>query len=351
MIELVVVMAILTLLIALAMPAIGRARLAARRSQCQNNLRNIGLAMLQATELADRFPAAGNFAKNPNGQGSRSHHSWVIDVLPWLDQSNISSLWDKDKPIWDPVNQPLTQHHLAVLVCPDDISANGRRAPFNVEKGDLSYVVNGGAAFTIQYFTGVHDCPVAPNWQLIDFNGNGIVCPDNPADDGTPSDKDFFFRMGLFFLETWKWDVTIHHHRFGDVTDGMSNTIMLSENTRTGFDPAKPGQSWADPSPFLVSFYIGNPCNNNDCSDGFVDYSLANSGRAAINAGLSAAEGTSPYPSSFHDGGVNFVFGDGRVKFISQNINGMVYAALCSPQGSRLDGTPLAQGALSDAGY
>jgi prepilin-type processing-associated H-X9-DG protein len=306
---------------------------------------------VNAAELADRFPAAGNFAQNPKGTGSISFHSWVIDVLPWLDESNISKLWDKNKSIFDPVNQPLTQHHLPVLVCPDDISANGRRAPFNVEKGDLSYVVNGGVGFTIQYFTGVHDCPVAPNWQLIDFNGNGVVCPDNPADDGKPSDKDLFFRMGLFFLETWNWNVTIRHHRFGDVTDGMSNTIILSENTRTGFDPAKPAQSWADPSPFLVSFYFGNPCNNNDCSDGFVDYSLANSGPAAINAGRTAAEGTSPFPSSFHDGGVNFVFGDGRVRFVSQMIDGMVYAALCSPQGSRLAGTPLAQGALSNADF
>lgn len=347
MLELVVVMAIISLLVALALPAIGRARLAARRMQCQNNLRNIGLAMVSTTEVAGRFPACGNFGRDPaTGQGL-NFHSWVVDVLPWLDQRNISDQWNKDKAIDDPLNQSLTHNHLPVLVCPDDFSANGRREPVGVVKGDLSYVVNGGVGFTAQ-IGGVNDCPIDPNGPKLDLNGNGVSCPTDPKTDGSPSDKDFFFNMGLFFNETWKWDVTVRHHRMGDVLDGMSNTIMLTENVRTGFNPAQSGTSWASNNPYLTSFYIGNPCQNASCTQGHVDYSRCNSGLAAINAGLTAAEGSSPYPSSFHDGGVNMVFGDGRVKFVSQQIDGRVYAALVSPQGMRLEHTPLAQGVVGD---
>jgi prepilin-type N-terminal cleavage/methylation domain-containing protein len=68
-VELVVVMAILSLLIALAFPAIGRARLTARRVQCRNNLRNIGLAMVEAADVAGRFPAGAS--ENSESRTSR----------------------------------------------------------------------------------------------------------------------------------------------------------------------------------------------------------------------------------------------------------------------------------------
>jgi prepilin-type N-terminal cleavage/methylation domain-containing protein len=350
-IELIVVMAIVTLLAALTMPAIGQSRQAARRLQCQNNLRNIALGMLHVADVNGRFPASGNFGRDPITDRGLSYRSWVVDILPWIDEGPLAASWNMNLPIDDPANQPLTQNHLPVLVCPADISANGDRQPFDVQKGDLSYVVNGGVGFTIRYPDGVRDCPVDPTSTRLDLNGNGIACPADPKTDGSPSDKDYFFRLGLFFTETWKSDVTIRHHRIDDVVDGMSNTIVLSENVRTGFNPPNPLATWASPHPLLTSFYVGNPCLGAKCSKGNVDYARSNSGAAAINAGLPAPENTSPYPSSFHTGGVYFAFGDGRVQFVSQTIAGSVYAALCSPQGTRLAGTPLAQGVSSSGDF
>lgn len=339
LIELLVAMFVIGVLVSLLMPAVQQARSAARRTQCLNNLRNVNLAMLQVTESTGRFPACGNFAREFGSQ-----HSWVVDVLPWLEQGTIAQKWDKDRTINDPVNAPLTRLHIPILTCPDDISVTG--------EGDLSYVVNGGIGFTT-YLRGMHDCPVDPTWTPMDFNGNGITCLPPGQKDGSPGDKLLFLRTGLFFNETWKWNVTRRHHRPSTVLDGLTNTITLTENVRTGYDPSqsKPLYSWASPNPVLTSFYIGNPCTGGDCSPGNVDYRRANAGQFAINSGLTSPEGESPVPNSFHTGGVNMAFGDGRVQFVSQHIDGLVYACLVSPQGMHLEGTPLAQPPVTDGSY
>lgn len=338
-VELIVVIAIISILMSLLLPAVQQARSAARRTQCQNNMRNVDLALLQVADVMGRFPACGNFGRDvTTGQGL-NFHSWVVDALPWIDRNDLANKWNKDLPISDSSNVALAATFIAALTCPSDITLTGQ--------GDLSFAVNGGVGFTAQ-IGGVDDCPVDPNGSKLDMNGNAVTCPAIPKADGSPSDKDYFFETGLFFNETWKWNVTVRHHRIDDVLDGMSQTIVLTENVRTGVDPTRPGTNWASNNPYLTSFYVGNPCLNAKCAAGNVDYSLSNSGRSAINSGLSAPEGSSPRPNSYHPGGAHFGFGDGHVKFVSQNINGKVYAALCSPQGTRLTGTPLAQGAVGD---
>ena len=344
-IELLVSIAVISILIALLLPAVQSARAAARRTQCKNNLRNIGLALVQVAETQGRFPASGNYGWNASTSSGQNHHTWVLDVLPYLEQASISDRWDKDRPITDPQNEPLMHSHVPVLTCPDDISVTG--------DGDLTYVVNGGIGFTVRYHNGVRDCPVDQDWKPLDLNGNGFACSSsNPNADGYPTDKDHFWKMGMFFLETWgDWEITRRHHRFGSVTDGLSNTILASENVRAGRDPSKANQTWANPNPYGHSFYIGNPCENADCSPGNVDYNRSNAGKHAINSGLASPEGSSPVPNAFHPGGVHMAFGDGRVQFISETISGPVYAALASPQGGRLSRTPLAQPIVGDGDY
>lgn len=332
-IELLVTMGIIAILVSLLLPAVQQARTAALRTQCISHLRNVSLAVVNSTEQFDRFPASGSFGEKGN------HHNWVLDTLPWLDQKSIADRWNTDKRLTDPGNAALASIHIAVLTCPSDISVVGM--------GDLSFVVNGGVGFT-SFFNSVHDCPIDPGSNMLDLNGNGVACPPNDATDGTPSDKDYFFRLGLFFCETWKWNVSPpRHHRWATVLDGLSQTVLLSENIRTGYDPERPGTNWASPNPYLTSFFIGNPCANANCKSGNVDYKRANAGNSAINSGLASPEGTSPVPNSLHGGGVNMAYCDGHVSFMSQTIDGGVYAALVSPEGLRLNGTPLAQSAVS----
>lgn len=335
--ELLAVTAIIAMLVALILPAVQQARAAARRLQCQNNLRNVSLAILQNMESQQRFPATANFGRDPVTGNTTNQFSWVVDVLPFLEQNNIAEKWDRDKRMEDPVNQPLTEIHIPVLTCPDDISVVG--------KGDLSYVVNGGMGFTVRYTNGERDCPVDRTWRPLDLNRNGSACQPGPTSDSpSPTDRDLFLRFGVFFLETWKWDVSKRHHRPGSVMDGMSQTFLASENVRAGYDPADPGNGhWATTNPYRNAFYIGNPCANHDCSTGSIDYSRSNAGDDAINSGRTKPEGSSPVPNSFHPGGVHMSYCDGRVQFLSESIDGGVYAALASPQGMLLSETAFAQ--------
>jgi type II secretory pathway pseudopilin PulG len=325
-IELVVVTAILTILFSLLIPAVKKSRASAHRVECMNNIRNVNLAILQCTDNIGRFPACGKFGQ------TTTHGSWVLDILPYLDQTVLYNQWNWDGGVTDPANEILKQTSIRVLTCPDDISVKPKF-------GNLSYVVNGGVGFTAR-MNGIHDCPIDPDGRKLDLNGNGVVCP---SDEGDLGDKQLFLAMGLFFNETWKWDVTIRHHTMATVTDGLSQTVVLSENVRAGYDPTDPNtNNWANSNPYRTSFYLGNPCQDATCHPGTVDYARCNRGNYAINSGLTKPEGTSPIPNSFHVGGVHMSYGDGSVKFMNQNLDGAVYAALLSPQGESL-GSPLNQ--------
>lgn len=344
LIELLVVMAIISLLAAIAIPAITRARQAARRTQCTNNLRNITLALTNFDTAQGRLPASGNFYDGRAAGGrSAAHHSWAVSILPWVDQQPLADQWDLDKPINDPVNEPLTHSHVPVYTCPVDLSVSPRK-----QDGDLSYVVNGGIGFTFRTSGGVGDCAMHPSGPRLDLNGDGSTCAGTPADD---EDSTRFKQMGLFFLENWKAGNTNRHHSIADIHDGTSQTMLVTENVRTGYDPENPQSTFASPDPYLCAFYIGIPCRRGDCRAGNVDYTNCNAGGYRINSGLRSEEGRSPVPNSFHDGGVHMAFADGHVAFLSETIDGAVYAALASPQGSLLTGTPLEQPVLSGTSF
>lgn len=346
LVELIVVMAIIGLLVALLLPALGQSRASARRMECMNRLRNVTLAMLNVVDATGRFPACGNFTDTAPFE---ARQNWVVPLLPWLDQAATANAWDSEASPLSPANLPLTRLHFQILACPADISV--KPSEDGTTYGNLSYVVNGGVGYTT-YCGGVHDCPIDWHGTKLDLNGDGVSCPPGGTDN---SDKGMFLQMGLFFNETWKGGVSERHHTLASVTDGLSNTVVLSENVRTGYNPAADGDpdksSWASPNPMLTSFYLGDPCVNGSCTSGTVDYAHCNRGESAINSGLFQPEGISPVPNAFHAGGVNMSFGDGRVQFLSQKLDGRVYAAIVSPQGAGLSGTPLSQDGFGSGDY
>ena len=334
-IELLVVVAVISILIALALPAVQSARNSARQLQCLNNMRNVSLGLLQATDSANRFPACGYFGDGTSAT-SGSYRSWVVAILPYIDQANLFNQWDVDKNYQDPVNAPLAKTTIPVLTCPDDISVDPGQ-------GNLTYVVSSGIGFSAQ-IGGIHDCPVGPSSGKLDLNGNGSSCTSSTGGVGSPTDRELFFQMGLFFNETWTGEIRAkRHYTMAGITDGASNTMLISENIRTGYNPDRSSSNWASPNPYLTSFYIGNPCLNSNCAPGNVDYNRSNSGSSAINAGITQPEGSAPFPNSLHEGGVNVGYCDGHIQFLSANIDGKVYAALASPQGQSLSGTALEQ--------
>lgn len=346
--ELLVVILILSLLASLILPAISSAREAARRMNCTSNLRQLAIAIQNDSSATGRLPASGNF-----GTGGERYHSWVTSILGYLDQASLVEKYNRGLTSTSVTNQEITNAQLSVLICPNDPSI----VP---GKGNLSYVVNSGFGWTVPV-----DCPATAHlvggtvMQVVpfDLNGNGLVCPIDPASDGAPGDRDILFDVCLFFVENLPLGSgTKRHHRFDSIKDGTSNTLMLSENLRAGYDEVA-GANWGSPdtlhNAFLVSSYI---CKDERCAVGNVDYRRANdrttdpARNEAINSSINGPEGGAPWPSSLHPGIVNVAFCDGRVVSLSEAIDGRVYSALVSPCGTRLTG-PLVQSIVTDADY
>jgi prepilin-type processing-associated H-X9-DG protein len=342
MIELLVLMVVVGLLMALILPAVMSARGSARRTQCQNNLHNLATAALQETENRGRFPVAG-FWGNVSAPGP--YHNWVVQIVPWLEQRAIADDWDFSVFLTDPPNEQLANIHIPILACPEDRTTTGA--------GDLSYAANEGIGWTDPA------CFVLTTGGGIDLNANGLACGVNalaPEPGQPPTDRDYMFQMGLMFVDNWPFrtDGPIRHHRPATVTDGLTHTVMLAENLYAGTDRVSTSgrANWASPEPWRSMFFVSPTiCQNLACGAGAVDYEKANrrGGGPAINS-RGGQEGGSPWPSSGHSGGVYFAFADGRVQFVSELVNGAVYAALVSPQGTRIGG-PLAQQIISDTDY
>ena len=338
-VELLVAMVVIGILMALLLPAVLRARESARRTECMSHIRNLAIAMTAFDTAQKRLPASGNWSHDAN-LNSFPHSTWAVNILPYIEQSAIYNHWDFGKPMDDPVNDPLARSQIPVFQCPSDISLLGR--------GDLSYAVNGGVGYTIRHSSGTRDVPVDSEDRSLDLNGDGIFPHDTSQTGSTPTDRDLFKRMGLFFMETWNTDITKRHHELADVSDGLSHTIMLAENVRVGADPTYARGGFANTDPLRCAFYLADPCQNQSCGPGQVDYRLSNSGEARINSGLTQPEGESPIPNSFHTGGAMIALADGSVRLLPESIDGSVYAALLTPQGARLEGLPLQQVLVAD---
>lgn len=345
MIELLVSISIIALLMSLILPAVNSARGAARRMECLNNVKNLSLALLNATEAKKRFPAAAYWG-GPDKNNPGPHHNWVVEILGWIDRQDLADHWDHQQLLTHSSNQQLAEMNVRVLACPADITADGR--------GDLSYAVNGGIGEST-VLNSVQDCIVDPFNLVLDLNGNGQVCLGSDVDDGNPSDRDVFHRLGLFFNENWGFDNspgykgTQRFHTMSSVVDGMSNTLLIAENVRTGYDPYSPGTNWGSCDARRTKFYFSHRvCANNVCAAGNVDFRLANFGAHAINSGKAMPEGESPWPNSFHPGGVSVGFADGRAQFLNESIDGRVFYNLMTPLGSRMSGTPLDGGFSGD---
>lgn len=348
-VELLVVIAVIGMLVAIGLPAVMNARAAARQVACMNNLRQVALALRGNAETMQRFPAAGLFSAT----GPDQYHSWVTEILPLLDQEPLFKQYDFSKT-WDSAtNKTVVATSLPVLVCPDDVSTESGR-------GNLSYAVNCGFGWTVPL-----DCPstlhaTGPTTATItplDFNGNGVICPVDPATDGVLTDAKLMESLGMFFVENWPMGTgTVRHHRLGMLDDGETQTIMLAENLRSGYDPVT-GSGWGSPDIRYVGFMAsGYICTDSRCDEGSVDYTHTNRkdvapyNAEALNAALKLPEGLAPWPSSLHVGRIYVAFCDGRVHPLSDQIDGRVYAALLSPNGSRITG-PLAQQILSSSDF
>ncbi len=374
LVDMIVAIFVIGLLWGLVM-CVGSGRESGRRAQCQNNMRNVCLALIGFQHAKNAFPNSGTFDDDPadhEGDPRNStiyralvapstfandpsplRHSWVVDLLPYLDQANVHNGWDRDKSYLDQStsavksNSTFAPTRLSILRCPNDPTL----VP---DGGNLSYVVNGG-------FSRWYAIPVG--WEGSNVDGksaNGGVLRWTPAGSPWQDSLQLGRKLGVMFPGTRQgdqpWDVKTTPK---DLTDGASTTLLVGENTLVGVSKGTKYSgglptNWACPLPNFTTFLgSDNVCRSHgsatDCLAGQLaptpdkkagaGWNRANDRQSSerINGGSTLTiEGSFPYINSGHPGGANFVFCDGAVRFISETIDGTVYAELVTPAGSTL---------------
>jgi prepilin-type N-terminal cleavage/methylation domain-containing protein len=355
LIELLVVISIIATLMSLLLPAIQNAREAARRVQCQNNQKNLALAMTGwATSHANELPAYGYFkntkANSGAGAADLPQRNWVVELLPYLDQQTIYDRWDMDASLGsadlptsaaasnDNPNPALSVFNIPVLGCPNDDSS------FQAA-GGLSYVVNAGFGDGVGAATGMDHC--------YDDEAFDWVLPSGAHDD---ADDEITRSTGVFWADHPPTKTRGPSASLGRIYDGTSNTLMLGENLNAGVDTTTGAQAllggytstWASPQHKSCTFIAPVEVNGTTALSliyspgGATGYEVKATIAAGTlsedtnqqifpNDGKVAIDGENPYLNSLHPGVVVVALCDGSVRTLTESIDEGVYLRLMTP--------------------
>lgn len=304
LIELLVVIAIIAILIALLLPAVQQAREAARRSQCKNNFKQVGLAIHNYHDTHGAFPlnlhAGGNRegCTWPWGTAAVYRFSWSTGILPYMDMANLYQQFDFSRDYGVTPNTDANGSNLhnagatvPTFLCPSDPQGEERC----VRASTITNSPGGRDDMGRTNMVGIVD---SDQWQCSTINQGWARMDGN----------------GIF--------QNITKTSFRDVTDGMSNTIMVGEAT-------------------------GGQRGTNECIPWGV-MNLADTGNG-INGSFSTPGGKKDWKAngdlnynglaSFHTGGCHVLLGDGSVRFLNENLSDATFRNL----GARNDGNVLGE--------
>ncbi|SFI86466.1 DUF1559 domain-containing protein [Planctomicrobium piriforme] len=294
LIELLVVIAIIAILIALLLPAVQQAREAARRTQCKNNLKQIGLAMHNYESSLRVFPPASTTipgdtkgvwvysAGSPGVNVTQHLHSFASLILPYLDQATMSNQLDYNKSALDIANRPIAEMILPAYRCP---SYNGSEYSAEAKYTAIS------PKFAIRNYAAMASTVTTLMSEAYGYKPDGAIYPGRST-------------------------------KIRDITDGTSNTIMVAESREQN------ASVWIEGSTASLVATWFNPAA---CAAPPFDCAGTTS---AINykpyyTALTPTSISSEYgPSSLHTGGAQHLLCDGSVRMLSDNLSLVVYKAL-----------------------
>ena len=363
LIELLVVIAIIAVLISLLLPAVQTAREAARRTQCVNNLKQIGLAHLNFENVNGWLPPDVDYLIPPYlpdpdpsvqglGENGQENAGNFTRVLPYLEQQNVYNLINFNRGAFDQINIP----------------------PFTPNSGSLYNGVGQCSAYSTSISTFI--CPSSPADGTINYyntvysgfgDGNGSPIPNPPtniwgrsdyfatpgfhtslllnlgysaaaAAQLTNTDSGVICDLSTVNATTKLVNTPIPHVRIANITDGTSNTVMIGEDAArpVGYNHSRQiyvqygapvdgvinptnggGGAWADPFTYAHL-------------DGATADGIRGDGICLINC----TSNNEIY--SFHLGGANMLFADGSVNFIKESVNQLTIVALITRAGGEI---------------
>ena len=337
LIELLVVIAVIAVLISLLLPAVQQAREAARRTQCKNNLKQIGLALHNYEGSIRVFPPSCII--NPNLDGTsygvsyadnyRVSHpgfAWGVTLLPYLEQSNLYNSFNLNEPCWSPLNATAAKTKVSVFLCP---SATG-----------------GGDGFTIQKqgSDNRHGTPLlrADGTEIIFAHSHYVTNAGTNQPWGRDTAYCYDFDIpepvlnapldiinGPFYPNS--------HTRIADVTDGLSNTVfigerssILSNNTWVGVVPNAVVSPRLDLRPW--------PSDNNAATDLVGCHSgpdVHDHPQVIIHAPNNPFGHTDEMWGE-HGPGCHVLFGDGSVRYFTAFTDANIWVALSTRNGGEV---------------
>lgn len=348
LIELLVAITIIGILLALLLVAVARTRESARRSQCKNNLRQVGIALVAYEASHNTFPPAVIWEPpgEPLGEGiypigiidrvarygtvdqDTIYQNWAIMLLPYLEESPLHDLFDANVPISDPANREGRETQLSVFSCPSDVW-NSQDNMY--QRGLL------GNLRTNRYARGNYAINVGPDDACI----QGMGTPETPCIDG-------FIVAGTDLLHdnraVWGGGVAGVNWSFGmkHITDGASFTVCVDE-IRAGVHPLDPRGVWSlgqagasavarhgseaggpNPTSRFAEQFIGCDvlCKENS------DLLAGNDMRCYMPAGLSEELNAQAAARSMHPGGLHVLTCAGSVQFVLDAVEKQIWQAM-----------------------
>ncbi|MBI2808302.1 MAG: DUF1559 domain-containing protein [Planctomycetes bacterium] len=292
LIELLVVIAIIAVLVGLLVPAVQKVREAANQTQCKNNLKQIGLAFHNYHSAHGRFPAGfRSAAATTDGPGQGPGWGWAVYLLPYLEQDSLYRQINLNLDIAHPANAAVRTTSLSVFRCPSD----------------------GGAlpTFTVVNAGGAPICDIAFG-NYVGMAGVYEVSAYSDTSNGAPGV--LLRNRGI---------------RFADIVDGSSNTLFVGERGSR----QSPMTTWVGAPAGARVPPVLNPTYDVE-GDGVLvltNSGLASEGRVPNNP-FQHVEDT----NSFHTIGVNWLFGDGTVRGISNAISPTTWVGLTTRMGNEV---------------